>query len=244
MLGAWSPDYSSLIEVLPFQRLGVLWTSSAGEMGFESYEQQALKAIMEDDRISFVWFGDKSLARLFPEKGFWAPYPFDIPDPLPEVLPKSDIMTLFCPDTAKKNMFNQLVAAVFLQRKLGFLTLETNIQVPEVIRSELRCRQRGWLPEDKYKSILSSSKLNLACSWAETFNYQAAEAALLGVPSVGSPAIPWLPRQNIVENPNDPEEIARVAEAVLEKNWLSLRAHLVHYALAANNQLRESLSRL
>ena len=155
MLGAWSPSYSSLIESLHFERLGVLWTSSAGEMGFESYEQQALRAILENPKISFVWFGDKSLARLFPEKGFWAPYPLDIPSPLPAVLPKSDIMTLFCPDTAKKNTFNQLVAAVFLQRKLGFLRLETNIGIPEVIRSELRCRQHGWLPEDKYKSILS-----------------------------------------------------------------------------------------
>ena len=67
---------------------------------------------------------------------------------------------------------------------------------------------------------------------------------MLGVPSVGSRAIPWLPLEYCVNNPNDPQEIAIVGETLLERQGLGLRAHLIHWASISNAQLRDTFEAL
>jgi len=211
ILGAWHPAYQDLLGLSTESKVGVLWTSSGGEMDFEPIEQEYLMRLLNDPRVSFVWFGDPALAQVYPEKGFYAPYPLDVDsikvDPHME---KKDIATLFCPTGPKKNILNQLLAMKLVQRERK-LTLHTNVQGYDVILKSLDCVRHEWLPEVEYHELLTSAKVNLACSWCETFNYNVAEAALMGTVSVTSPTIPLMGMRVVeVNNP------AHIAEKILE----------------------------
>ena len=209
ILGAWHPMYRDLLE-LP-GKVGVLWTSSPGEMDFEPVEREYLDFLRNSPQVKFIWFGDVSLARCYPEKSFWAPYPLEVEgelEPYLKVIKKKDIATLLCPSGPKKNIYNQLLAMKLVQREKDVkLTLYTNVTGYDDILSEIDHVKVGWLGEFDYRTLVASAKVNLACSWAETFNYNVAEAIILGTQSVISKTIPH--DGSVVENPNDPEEIAR-----------------------------------
>ena len=223
----------------------MMWTSSVGEMDFTPVEQEYLRSILADPRISFIWFGDESLARLYPRKGFWAPYPLDV-DGLgsPYQDPhKEDIATLFCPTGLKKNILNQLLAMKLVQRSRK-LTLHTNLQSYDHILKDLDCVHHDWLPEAEYHKLIASAKVNLGVSWCETFNYQIAEAALVGTASVISPTI-LLPGIGI-KNPNDPSEIASTILDCLSHGICDMRDKTVEFLTERNRQalkiLKDKLS--
>jgi len=221
ILGAWHPAYQDLLGLSTESKVGVMWTSSAGEMDFEPVEQEYLKRIREDPRISFIWFGDSSLAKVYPEKGFYAPYPMDVDGIECPHVKKRDMVTLFCPTGPKKNILNQLLAMKLVQQEKK-LTLHTNVQGYDVILKDLGCVRHGWLPQWEYEGWIASAKVNLACSWCETFNYNVAEAALLGTISVTSPTVP-IPGM-MVSNPNSP---VHIAERILEETGSSYYQHII-----------------
>lgn len=252
LLGAWHPGYEAILPELQ-GRVGVLWTSSVGEMdmagvetGQRRVEVEYLHRILQDDRISFIWFGDRSLAQLFPQKGIYAPYPLALPATLPPVVEPQPpgYMTLMCPNTLKKNQLNQLVAARMLYQQ-SRITLATNLAIPKLLQSHWDADSYEWLPDAEYKLLLAGARLNLCCSWAETFSYQSAEAALMGVPSVGTRTIPWLPDWAVCDEPNTPIAIAAKARDVLARPHAreEIRQHLLGYAEMANRHLRTTLAR-
>lgn len=245
LLGAWHPIYEEVLHALSANRKSkfvVLWTSSAGEVGLEPVELEFLRGILADERIARVWFGHRPLAQAFSEKGFYAPYPVRLPsaEPAP-ALEEERTMTLFCPPTLKKNLFSNQVAASLLAQR-GGLVLETNCPVPEVLARRLPHRQYDWLPEERYRPLLAASRLNLCASWCETLNYQSLEAAFLGVPNVGSRAIPWLPAWACAE-PSDPMSIARTGEDVLGRGP-EQRVQALAWAEWANVEARLAMERL
>lgn len=212
ILAAWHPVYSQILDVLDdSRRIGVLWTSSVGEMDFTPVEQEYLNWLLKYSRVEFIWFGDPALARIYPEKGFYAPYPIDVDSVKPPGLEKKDIITLFCPTGPKKNILNQLLAVKIIQREGLDVVLHTNIQGYSELLNSLNCVWHNWLPDVEYQELIASAKVNLACSWCETFNYQVAEAALLGTISVVSPTVP-IPGL-VVNTPNNP---VIIAEKILE----------------------------
>ncbi len=211
VFAAWHQIYEQLLGL--GGKVGILWTSSAGEMDFEPVEQEYLRRIREDPRISFVWFGDIALAKIYPEKGFYAPYPFDVDGVNPPNVDKKEIATLFCPTGPKKNILNQLLAMKLVQRERK-LTLHTNVQGYESLLNDVRgidAIRHEWLPQVEYTELLASAKVNLACSWCETFNYNVAEAAACGTISVISETIPL--DGLVVKDPNNP---VHIAERILE----------------------------
>jgi len=238
ILAAWHPVYSQLMGL--GGRIGVCWTSSAGEMDMEPVEREWLAAILVDPRISFIWFGDESLAQVYPEKGFYAPYPLATDIEVPKLLSLPlPFATLFCPTGPKKNVLNQILAMRLVQRE-QHLTLHTNVQGYDRELAALDCVRYGWLSRPEYESLIASARVNLACSWCETFNYQAAEAALLGTPSVVSPTIP-LPGMT-VKNPNSPREIADAILRCTDGHGPWARRSMIRRARANNARLREVLA--
>jgi len=237
ILAAWHQSYSQL---LGLGKMGVLWTSSAGEMDFEPVESQWLGDILNDPRISFVWFGDRSLAAAFPQKGFYCPYPLDVSLEPPKVA-KEDIITLFCPSGPKKNLANQLLAVGLAQREAK-LTLHTNIQGYDSMLSLVDHVKHPWLPQEEYYRLLASAKVNLAVSWCETWNYNVAEAGLCNTASVTSPTIP-VPGL-VVENANSPLDIAngilQIASASTEMGEKA-RSEVIKFAKARNDELKHIL---
>ena len=248
ILGAWHPTYTQIVKVLEGSRVGVLWTSSVGETQFEPIEQDYLAAIITNPAIEFVWFGDESLGEVW-EKGFYAPYPMKLPEECIK-REKQDIVTLFCPATAKKNILNQLIAVALLQRKHGSLVLHTNVPVDPAFAQSIKLKyvQHGWLQEQEYRELIASSKLNFAVSWAETLNYQSAEAALLGTVSITSATIPWFsPWYELDVPPNSSIDIASLADEMLERReWWGEKAFksAVDYFENSNRLLEQALSRL
>ena len=246
--GAYHPIYDSLMG-LPGMKC-VFWTSSGGEMGFAPVEIEYLNRILRDPRVDRVIFGSKVLSDLFP-RSCWAPYPLCTEgyehsrqgEESPSKDNSSPYMTLFCPEGPKKNITNQLMAAVLIQRENG-LILRTNIPVPPLfLSSGLKCVCYGWLPRQEYDNILSRSSLNLAVSWAETFHYQSAEAALMHVPSVGSQTIPWLQDRFKVRDSNNPEEIATVGIATMGSG-LEQYENIKSYAISVNDILADTIKNL
>jgi len=210
ILAAWHPGYQEFIGLAAGCKLGVLWTSSGGEMDLEPVEQGYLWELNRDPRISFIWFGDPALAQVYPEKGFHLPYPLAVDGVTTPDVDKKDIVTLFCPTGPKKNIFNQLLAMKLVQRKRK-IVLHTNIYGYNEILKEVDHVRHGWLLDKEYQELLASAKVNLACSWCETFNYNVGEAGLMGTVSVISKAIP-LPGYTV----GDPSNPTHIAEKILE----------------------------
>lgn len=233
IFGAWCLGYPTMVSAIkstsPNSIVGVLWTSSSGEVGFEPKEIDYLKHIIESPDIDFIWFGDKDLAALC-DKGFYARYPLKWEPKEP--VQKSSLITLFAPMTVKKNLFNQLLAIHYLQRDRPELELWTNVEREyiDALPFRVMARTPGWIPRVQYDGILARSKLNFAVSWAETFCYQAAEAAMLGTPSVLGCELPWMPYDEKVNAyPNDVARIVQNAAYILdnaEQVTKTLRDHL------------------
>ena len=123
------------------------------------------------------------------------------------------------------------------------LKLMTNIEVPRMFHDRLRFAQVGWLLRPEYDVLMRGSVLNLHCTWAETFGYQPAEAALMGIPSVTSATIPWAHADQMA-TPNDPEGIAQIARHLMSKTSEEVRDRMVSWARQANAILRQRLESL
>lgn len=238
ILGAWHPYYERLLELLPPRAaVGVCWTSSLGEMELNApVEREYLEWVLTHRRIGFVWFGDPSLAKLYPERGFHHCYPILYAPQEPQAH-KQDIITLFCPDKPGKNILNQLAAVQMLQQEQPELVLHTNVRQDW---PGLRLVRHGWLPRPEYEALLASARVNLAVTWSETFAYQVAEAVLLGTPSVVGPATSWvLKSYYTASNPNSPQEICISLKQVLadSQDWClkMQRSTLSHYASLGGN---------
>jgi len=248
LLGAWHPTYNNLLTALD-GKIGVLWCSSAGEVDFEPVERKYLAEIINNKKIDFVWFGDKALGEVW-GKGFYAPYGMKLLDQYQDQ-EKKDIVTLFCPPTVKKNLLNQIIAIALLQRKQD-LVLHTNIPIDSGFAASIKLEyiHHNWLQDKEYRDLIASSKLNFAVSWAETLNYQSAEAMFLGTLSVMSAAIPWATPHLTVKNSNNALEIAGRALHILDCSQRTgytvdeFRRSLVRYFVDANEHLREALNAL
>lgn len=210
----------------------------------EPVEIEYLQHILRDPRIEKVWFGDPSLAQVYPEKGFHAPYPFSSDLPL-YTGPKRDAIGLFNPGGLKKNNYNQILAAELFQRSHPGWILETNVANYEPVMKSLGLRYRlhPWLPAEEYHQVLGGCRINMACSWAETNNYQVAEAGLLGVPSVISLTIPQPGIE--CDYPNSPEEIASSMEYSIEQREApeEVRASITAFAEERNLELQDALTK-
>lgn len=220
---------SFIVNELKHKSIGVLWTSSTGELDLEPIEQQQLQTIVYEPKVDFVWFGDELLGRIW-KKGFYVSYPIKVDFQAP-VKSKANIITLWCPRTKKKNILNQLMAVSLLQKEQD-IVLHTNVDT-EVLKLDLNTQKYdSWLERAELHTLIASARVNLAVSWAETFNYQVAEATMLGTPSVVSRALPWVSIVNTT-NPSDPQEIADAIRYALNSPELcleSLRNDLNRYA--------------
>ena len=234
ILGYYTPEYEEVIQYMTGAKITVLWTSSPGEVEFEPVEQMALDRLVHDPRIARIWFGDPVLGSLFP-KGYYAPYPIQYQPKDP--VKKTNTVSLFCPPTLKKNALNQVLAVYLYQMKYGKLRLVTNHPVAEWVAKlgiKLDYELVDWLPKSRYEQVIASARVNLVVSWAETFSYQAADAVMLGTPTVASFTVPWLSGCQ-VSDPNSPESIAKTLKHAIDnpENWLEgARKGLAKYAEA------------
>jgi len=246
IIGAWHPIYRDLIPRIQNKK-GVLWTSSAGEMGLEAngveiiYLAEILR-LLDGGKIDFILFADPGLAKVFDrDSTYWIPCPIATDLVKYEPINKIDGVGFFTPQKLSKAMFNNLLAVKLIQRNRD-TKLHTNIRGYENVTRMLKIDAEiyDWLPMEQYHKLLSSVKVNLAVSWAgEYFNYQVIEAALLGTPSVVNSNADYYPIEELkASNPDDPGEIADRIDYALDHPELGEKARKSILELAEGNNAR------
>lgn len=271
IFGAFSAAYRDLIFGLPNKK-GICWTSSGGEIeastqGIEIVQLDRILTWLDNGAIDFVAFTDPYVAEVFKrDDTFWMPCPLAPSLVEPKDVDKVNGIGLFCPAKINKNIFNNLLAVKHVQKKRD-VKLYTNLRgfTKAINMLGIETEVYDWIPAMEYHKLLVSMKVNLATDWSGTYwNYQAMEAALLGVPSVvnitASSYYPLTDAFSIVSdrimcdslsglmvaNPDSPIEIARAIEFALDHPELStlVREKAIESAKRANLEVEKVLSEI
>ena len=131
----------------------------------------------------------------------------------------------------QKNHSTAAAAAILMARRLG-LPLEFHLmddhggagarEVISAIRSLFAglswatCVVHPWAPFPIFRRIVLEMDIALHLTQTETFSLSSADCVAEGVPVVASRVIPWLPSGWLVDNTDDPGEVARVGLHVLQ----------------------------
>lgn len=222
IFGAWVPTYSVILPQIT-THIWSLWTSPLLQMELGGVEWAFLHQILFNDKVEKVWFGDRGLESIFPEKGFHMPYPVSTESfmNLPEEKEKKDIGMLTALSNPQKNVMTQLAAVKLVQNNKPE-TLHVN-GLPPIYKSfadriGLSYIDHGFLPEDEYDRLLRGLKVQSHIFLSESFSYATMESVLLGTPCVVSPCV----AENLgidevfqVNDVDDPTEIAGAIENIL-----------------------------
>lgn len=269
IFGAYHPDYGRLLQG-SFGKVGYYVTSSSFEVeqtgSLELQQLQHILKLLGRDEINFVLFGDPSLAAVFSrdplldslnayglKKIYHAPYPLN-PNITPPDVDKIDGVSLMCPAKLSKNILSQLMAVKLLQSEIGgchspTMVLYTNLSSYHSRLNLLgvRCELSGWIPQHDYYLLLSRMKINLACSFAETLNYNVFESSMLNTTSIVSPAVEWYAKlfpDLVVANSNNPLQIKEKVREWLDFDFSEVRGIVLQYARKNNMRLEEILRNL
>ncbi|MEM7114733.1 MAG: hypothetical protein AAF614_20015 [Chloroflexota bacterium] len=201
LFGGWDPAYDIIIRALRGKsiRFGVYWTSSGGQTDM-SQEMSKLSAILRHEAIDAYLFCSEGVARGLQTAVSNTHYlPLTIADLPPETPTNSAhapfAISLFCPppEYKRKNIFNCLLALARLRGDYRLILnglstdpayrhLLENLKIPFV--------DHGWMTRADYEAQLGQLDLGLQLSFAESFNYVAAEHLVRGVPVLASNMVP------------------------------------------------------
>ncbi len=211
LLGAWSPAYRPLTMALGELgvRIAVYWTSSGGQTALSS-EIDKLNEVLASEVIHHLVFSGRGLAEAFrgrtAKTADYLPLLLGLNDEPVGALavatgraacrdPGTAELSLFCPapEYARKNVLNTLLALSSLRvpYHLHVNGLSSDPGYGALLeRLEIPYRDHGWMAREIYEQTIGQVDLGLQLSYAETFNYVAAEHLLQGVPVVLSPMVP------------------------------------------------------
>lgn len=235
IVGAWDDVYDALIDVAVSRgiRVAAFWTSTGGQSEI-GREVDRLERVMDDARIQTRWFTHVPLAAALQHAapGVAA---------MPAILPRVPAVVRVRPRRAhrapvriglfsspheyhRKNILNSLLAVARLgpavelhvngaSRPGGYRAWFERLGLVYV--------DHGWMDDEGYAAVVGNLDVALQASFAESFNFVAAEHLLRGVPVVGSrmvPVIGLLPvhlrEAFIVDNPDNPLAIAARVRAL------------------------------
>ena len=203
LVGGWCELYASLLRRLARTRIaiGVYWTSSPGQTDI-SGEAAKLAHVLREPRIRYRLFADAETPRCLSgeENGvLHLPVTMDLegvaPLERPRGKPAPAVLSLFCSphEYGRKNVLNTLLALSGLEedyvlhvngmtRSAPYRRLLRDLGVPH--------RDLGWMKESAYRRALEEIDIGLQVSFAETFNFVAAQHLALGIPVVASAQVP------------------------------------------------------
>lgn len=136
---------------------------------------------------------------------------------------------IFGATRAQKNLMTCVAAALQVARQLR-LPLELNISsgrtegggdpilaaVLQMVQGlpGVTIKPSGWLPWTQFRQLISQMNLLISASTTESFHMVSADACAMGVPSVVSEAVTWLP-ESMKADADDSCDVARVARHIL-----------------------------
>lgn len=194
IFGAFDNSYLPLMNILRNdgrpRNIGFLWTSSPTETELQPGEINFLHYILGmkvRGEIDFLWFLKPDYLEMYGaiHDVFAAPapcpeYKFRVP---PNVETKQ--LSLFMPNTLKKNSFAQhLAAASFATKYGGRVIVKSNgvYKFPNIIST-------GWMSDEMYDKELRMTDVAMHISLAESFAYGAYKFLAQGIPCLISPSI-------------------------------------------------------
>lgn len=227
IFGGWSPVYDFFLKKLRNKKIefGIYWTSSPGQVDI-SEEIKYMDFLLNSGRVKHKLFAHRELAAsLKTVRGEVRHLPDTVLFPNDEVkkgLRKKDegfVISLFCSpfEYRRKNVLNSLLALSMLEgRYVLYLNgLSENEYYGSVLKTlRIRYREFGWMADEEYESALGEVDLGLQVSFAETFNFVAAEHIVRGVPVMTSRMVPamdcmpvYIKKRLLVDDPDSASEI-------------------------------------
>ncbi len=237
LFGGWSPVYQTLMQTAEHSttRFGVYWTSSGGQTDM-SQETVKLAALLESPGIAFLALSSRGMASALHHAGIRAfylpPTLVQLTEPSPVSGSESLLVSLFCPpaEYRRKNILNALLA---LSQVVGDFSLALNglshdpAYAVILARLNLRFQEWGWMAREAYEEKLWQIGLGVQLSFAESFNYVAAEHLLRGIPILASPMVPVMDllddatrTQLVVTRADDVESIRERIQTLLHASLL------------------------
>lgn len=252
LVGGWSPVYAMLLADLDIP-VGVYWTSSGGQTDM-SAEIAKFAAVLQDPMIHHLAFSTPELAntlRTCGKRAWYLPLTFVPPTPRP---PRSHVgplrFSLFCPpaEYRRKNITNTLFALAQVRGdyQLVINGLSQNPDYAALLKTlKIPFEELGWMERLEYEKALDTIDVGLQLSFAESFNYVAAEHLARGIPVLASPMVPVMNRLDaetraalVVPQPDDIEHIRTQMQALIDvgQRRADLGQRVQQAVLAANMQ--------
>jgi len=194
IFGAFDQSYLPLMNILRNdgrpRNIGFLWTSSPTETELQPGEINFLHYILGmkvRGEIDFIWFLKPDYLEMYGSihDVFTAPAPcakYKFREPLKS---ETKQLSLFMPNTLKKNSFAQhLAASSFAMKNPGRVIVKSNgaYKFPNIINT-------GWMSDDMYEKELNFTDVAMHVSLAESFAYGAYKFLARGTPCLISPSI-------------------------------------------------------
>ena len=202
LLGGWADVYETFVDAMaPLgTACGVYWTSSGGQTDM-SGETAKLARVLAHPALRHRLFAAGDLARaLGRERDGFAHLPVTIEPPRgvrPGARParRTPVVSFFFPvrEVRRKNVLNGLVAvAGATPRPVLWLNgLGEAPGYPQLLDAlGVRFRDLGWMERRRYESAVARCDVGLQPSFAETYDYVAADHLIRGVPVVASRMVP------------------------------------------------------
>jgi len=203
IVGGWCDLYAAMMKRLSRThiRFGVYWTSTPGQSDI-SGETGRLAQVLRERRIRYRMFACAETARSI--AGRWRgamhlPVTMDLEGvelrESPDEPPARVALSLFCSphEYRRKNILNTLLALSGLEEDhiLHVNGMTRNAEYRQILDAlGVRYRDLGWMKEAKYRRALEEIDIGLQVSFAETFNFVAAQHLARGIPVVASTQVP------------------------------------------------------
>lgn len=236
LFGGWSPVYDIFLKTLGNKKteFGVYWTSSPGQIDI-SEEIKYMDFLLNSVKVKHRLFAHRELAsalsgclgdvRHLPDTVL---FPEDEVERKKKGGNKGFVISLFCSpfEYRRKNILNSLLALSML--KGGYILylngLSGNEYYMDVLKAlKIRYADFGWMTDEEYQSLLGRVDLGLQVSFAETFNYVAAEHIVKRVPVITSRMVPVMDsmpgdikKRTVVDDPDSAFEIRDKIEYLME----------------------------
>lgn len=258
LFGGWSPVYDLIMKGLNRRtEPGVYWTSSPGQVDI-SEEAGHLASLIKSRRLKHRLFANGELAgalsgvsgnvRHLPDTLI---FPEDVLIKKPKGMNDMFVFSLFCSpfEYKRKNVLNTLLALSMIEKKyiLYLNGLSKNRFYGNILKAlRIRHRDFGWMTDEKYQAVIGEVDLGLQVSFAETFNYVAAEHIARRVPVMTSRMVPVMDcmpasirKLLVVDDADSASEIRdRIEYLTAEKGRLKYLGERMHLYLRRENERR------
>lgn len=199
VFGGWADVYETFVAALAPRgtAFGVYWTSSGGQTDV-SGEAEKLAGVLAHPRVRHRLFASADLARALGGRRDGVahlPVTIEAPrGPLAAHAPATrPVVSFFFPvrEVRRKNVLNGLAAATGVECRLWLNGLADAPGYRALLDAlGLRWRDLGWMERRRYETVLRRVAVGLQPSFAETYDYVAADHLLRGVPVVASRMVP------------------------------------------------------